>query len=234
MAAGLLLVACDAPTPQDPETEGDGPDAPSVASSAAEALDGDRPRFVPRDVDPRAVNDREIRDLLRERYPLHLKDAGVDGNVLVWLYVDRSGTVDRARIQESSGYEAMDRAALEVARRMEFEPARSGGRPVAVWVSRRITFRSDADPTAARGTNRDPGEADRDDVVRIRGNTTRNLSSLPLVFLDGERLEDRAVLDDLDPDDIESIEVIKGPAAEALYSDEAADGVIRIETKAGG
>jgi TonB-dependent SusC/RagA subfamily outer membrane receptor len=57
----------------------------------------------------------------------------------------------------------------------------------------------------------------------------------PLIFLDGERVAESStstVLGRLGPDAIESIEVIKGPAAATLYGDEAADGVIRIVTKA--
>jgi TonB-dependent SusC/RagA subfamily outer membrane receptor len=40
-------------------------------------------------------------------------------------------------------------------------------------------------------------------------------------------------LDDIDPDDIESIEIIKGPAASTVYGTEAANGVIQIITKKG-
>ena len=40
-------------------------------------------------------------------------------------------------------------------------------------------------------------------------------------------------LDDIDPEDIESIEVIKGPAAGTLYGTEASNGVIQIITKRG-
>jgi TonB-dependent SusC/RagA subfamily outer membrane receptor len=39
---------------------------------------------------------------------------------------------------------------------------------------------------------------------------------------------------DLDPDDIESVEVIKGDAAARLYGDRGANGVIQITTKEGG
>src|SRR5450756_3238613 len=38
---------------------------------------------------------------------------------------------------------------------------------------------------------------------------------------------------DFDPDDIESIEIVKGPAAATLYGTEAANGVIQIITKKG-
>ena len=40
-------------------------------------------------------------------------------------------------------------------------------------------------------------------------------------------------LDDIDPDDIESIEIIKGPAAATIYGTEAANGVVQIITKKG-
>ena len=57
----------------------------------------------------------------------------------------------------------------------------------------------------------------------------------PLVYLDGiriDRAEGSNPLDAVDPDEIESIEIIKGGAAEALYGGEASGGVIQIVTKA--
>ncbi len=55
----------------------------------------------------------------------------------------------------------------------------------------------------------------------------------PLIYLDGIRIgyTEGGVLDMLNPDDIESIEIIKGGAAEALYGSIAAGGVIQIVTK---
>ena len=50
------------------------------------------------------------------------------------------------------------------------------------------------------------------------------------MFIDGERVEGIA-LGDLNADDIESIEIIKGPYAMTLYGDEAANGVIVIVLK---
>ena len=51
-----------------------------------------------------------------------------------------------------------------------------------------------------------------------------------MLLLDGERVEGVA-LGDLNPDDIESIEIIKGAAAMNLYGVEAANGVIVIVLK---
>ena len=57
----------------------------------------------------------------------------------------------------------------------------------------------------------------------------------PLLYLDGVRIAYTGfptALDMLSPADIESIEVIKAEAAEALYGSEASGGVIQIVTKA--
>ena len=80
--------------------------------------------------------------------------------------------------------------------------------------------------------------------IRIRGNSSINLDNTPLVYVDGARIStdarDRSVggadtdrMLDINPEDIESIEIVKGPAAATLYGTEAAAGVIRITTKKG-
>lgn len=83
--------------------------------------------------------------------------------------------------------------------------------------------------------------------IRIRGGTSLLLRNDPIVYIDGVRAESRTAgrtirpesflsqsrLDDLNPEDIESIEVVRGPSAAALYGTEAANGVIRITTRRG-
>ncbi len=100
------------------------------------------PRWIPRDQDPVVANAEEVRRLLLDRYPPQLRDDGVGGSVTLWLFVDETGSVTQVRVQESSSVEALDRAAEEVAREMEFRPARSGDRPIGVWVQQNLTFRA--------------------------------------------------------------------------------------------
>jgi TonB-linked SusC/RagA family outer membrane protein len=82
--------------------------------------------------------------------------------------------------------------------------------------------------------------------VRIRGNSSVSLEATPLIIVDGIRVsntvESSALFtggtsttrwDDLNPEQIESIEVLKGPAASALYGTAAANGVLQITTKRG-
>lgn len=88
------------------------------------------------------------------------------------------------------------------------------------------------------------GVAGSGSEIRIRGRSSlREASDAPLIYVDGVRVNnstsgsfgDPAVsrLDDLDPANIESMEIIKGPAAATLYGTEASNGVIQIITKKG-
>jgi TonB-linked SusC/RagA family outer membrane protein len=88
------------------------------------------------------------------------------------------------------------------------------------------------------------GTAGTGTTIRIRGASSINLSNQPLLFVDGIRILEGQVgsgqsgqvydrLNDLNPDEIESIEVVKGPAAATLYGADASAGVIQIITKKG-
>jgi TonB-linked SusC/RagA family outer membrane protein len=91
--------------------------------------------------------------------------------------------------------------------------------------------------------------------IRIRGAGSLTAGNNPVIYIDGVRLysgtagnwsntfsaggistlggQHALALDQINPEDIESIEVIKGPAAATLYGAEAAGGVIQIITKKG-
>ena len=80
---------------------------------------------------------------------------------------------------------------------------------------------------------------------RLRGAGSLYAGNQPTIYVDGVRITQRSQgqfdlfgqttsgLDAFNPQDIESIEVIKGPAAATLYGAEAAAGVIQIITKKG-
>lgn len=80
--------------------------------------------------------------------------------------------------------------------------------------------------------------------IRIRGANSLSLANEPLVIVDGIRFDagsngtaladqDASMLNSLNPTDIKSIEVLKGPAASGVYGTAAANGVIVITTKKG-
>src|SRR5690606_31609009 len=80
--------------------------------------------------------------------------------------------------------------------------------------------------------------------IRIRGANSLTLSNEPVVYVDGIKISTstgglsvggQAVsrLNDIDPNEIENIEILKGPAASALYGTAASNGVMLITTKRG-
>jgi TonB-linked SusC/RagA family outer membrane protein len=69
-------------------------------------------------------------------------------------------------------------------------------------------------------------------TIRLRGSTNLTVgSSQPVIIVDG--VITRNSIADLDANDIESIEVLKGAAAAAFYGYDAANGVVNIKTKRG-
>ncbi len=84
--------------------------------------------------------------------------------------------------------------------------------------------------------------------IRIRGASSFSLGNQPLVYVDGVRVDadfasgpqnqdfgssSISRFNDFKPDDIASIEILKGPAAATLYGTEASNGVIQIISKRG-
>lgn len=74
-----------------------------------------------------------------------------------------------------------------------------------------------------------PGAAAR---IRVRGTGTINNSD-PLYIIDGIPYEGSSGIDALNPNDIESIEVLKDAASGAIYGARAANGVVLVTTKQG-
>jgi len=69
------------------------------------------------------------------------------------------------------------------------------------------------------------------DKIRVRGVSSINSSSDPFIVVDG--VPQSIVLKDLNPDDIESIDILKDASSAAIYGSRAANGVILVTTKNG-
>ena len=78
-------------------------------------------------------------------------------------------------------------------------------------------------------TNANPGQAPK---INIRGFGTSNNTN-PLFIIDGLQTDDPNALNNLNPDDIQQMNVLKDGAA-AIYGARASNGVVIITTKGGG
>ena len=97
------------------------------------------------------------------------------------------------------------------------------------------------------------GSAGSGSTIRLRGNTSVTQGNQPLIYVDGVRIRSEGYpknvppvgysgrsanvaaspLNDINPQSIERVEIIKGAAATTLYGTEASAGVIQIFTKSG-
>ena len=75
-------------------------------------------------------------------YPTELFSQGVQGEVMLYLVVDSTGTVirDSTRIEKSSGQSGFDAAALQAVPTLRFTPARRGDTAVVAPIQVPIHF----------------------------------------------------------------------------------------------
>lgn len=122
LAASLLVLACD-----------------KGQTGVIKLPDGTPPPTdKSRDLPPVALNAQTPVE-----YPPALFDQGIEGTVILRLYADTAGVLvnDSTRVQESSGFPALDSAAVAAAPNLTFAPARHDGRPVAASFLQPIYFR---------------------------------------------------------------------------------------------
>lgn len=108
------------PGPAGPDGPGDGPDFDTDA--------------VQPDVSPVFLRGDE------PEYPDALRNHGIQGRVRVQMVVGKDGSVESAAVVVSSGYGAMDTAAVEAAGTYQFEPAAKEGIPVRCYATKTFVF----------------------------------------------------------------------------------------------
>lgn len=85
------------------------------------------------------------------RYPPALYVQRVQGNVTLRIYINGDGEIvsDSTRVAETSGFNALDSAAMKGSRELRFEPAKTQGQAVPVSILLPVFFRHpDAPPLA--------------------------------------------------------------------------------------
>jgi protein TonB len=99
------------------------------------------PVSTPNDADQPPV---AINPVSPVEYPVPLLEQGIEGRVLLRLYADSMGALvpESTRVSESSGYPALDSAAVKGAAALRFSPALRHGRPVGGLFLQPIHFRN--------------------------------------------------------------------------------------------
>ena len=76
-------------------------------------------------------------------YPLLARKRGYQGTVYLRVQIQPDGRVGRLAIDRSSGFEILDRVAMDSVKEWTFLPARKSGKPVDSWVVLPVKFKLD-------------------------------------------------------------------------------------------
>lgn len=121
------------PTPADTTAPDANTDNADGADSNAQPEHGDATNSEP-DRDPEKINDPAL------EYPSAAYEEGAQGTARVSFRVTTTGSVEDARIDDSSGDNRLDQAALDYVHRLKFRPAIRDGKTVSLQVTRSVPF----------------------------------------------------------------------------------------------
>ncbi len=76
-------------------------------------------------------------------YPATSRRLGEQGQVLLRIWIEADGRPGQIELKRGSGYERLDRAALQAVQRWRFVPGKRAGVPEAMWVEVPLQFKLD-------------------------------------------------------------------------------------------
>ena len=97
--------------------------------------EGPRVKFIPYDDPPQPLTE------IRPVYPEIAQEAGIEGTVVVQVFIDKKGRVKDTVILKGIPNTGLDEAAISAIRKTRFRPAKQRERPVGVWISIPVNFR---------------------------------------------------------------------------------------------
>ena len=97
--------------------------------------EGPRVKFIPYDDPPVPLRP------IRPKYPEIAQEAGIEGTVVVQVFVDDKGRVKETVILKGIPNTGLDEAATQAIRSVRFRPAKQRERAVGVWISIPVNFR---------------------------------------------------------------------------------------------
>lgn len=106
----------------------------------ADASVMEAPLYVYHTLAPRLANRWHVRTMLEDGYPADLRDAGIGGTAVVYVFVNTDGTVSEAVVKTGSGHASLDRVAVRAARSARFLSAFNEGVPVGIWIEMEMPF----------------------------------------------------------------------------------------------
>ncbi len=104
--------------------------------------DIDKPQFIPLDVSPLPIGGYKAiqKNLI---YPEIAKKAGIEGQVLIWAFVDKNGKVTKTKVKVSigNGDSGCEEAAIKAIKSVKWKPAMKDNSTIDVWILIPVEFK---------------------------------------------------------------------------------------------
>ena len=154
------------------------------------------------------------------KYPAAAVRANVQGMVFVQFVVGKDGQTSDIKVLKGIGF-GCDEEAVRVASILPaWRPGQQNGQPVAVQCNLPIQFILEGNPLKSETK-----------VVFSGKMSGLKLNEEPLWIIDGVEIKREGDKIDVKPEDIESMEILKGESAIKSYGEKGKNGVILIKTK---
>jgi len=178
------------------------------------------------------------------RYPKIAKDEKMQGRVTISFIVEKTGKLTDIKVLRDIGGGCGPEAVRVLSESPNWNPGMQNGKPVRVAYTMPINFSLANDGKSILNGNSSSKKDSIIDVVLIpppnidsakkaavlRLNGKLNMSKA-LVIIDGVEAKGINPLENVNPNDIESVSVLKDLSATALYGDKGKNGVILIKTR---
>ena len=85
--------------------------------------------------------DYVILKMVKPVYPPDALEMGMEGYVLIEVYVNKNGRVSGAWVRSSYGPISFEKSALDAVKQFEFDPIKENGKSTSFWVSFIVKFK---------------------------------------------------------------------------------------------
>jgi len=157
------------------------------------------------------------------KYPKMALDNNVQGKVFLSFLVEKDGSLTDVQITRGLGSGTDEEAMRVIKESPKWNPGIRNGLAVRVKYNINVNFKLN-DPVPIKDTKTSSIPADK---IRLKDGKTLNA----LIIVDGVKLSDNSQLNTINPNSIESIEVLKDQTAMNLYGPKARGGVILVTSK---
>ncbi|MGI4729074.1 MAG: TonB family protein [Janthinobacterium lividum] len=174
-------------------------------------------------------------------YPKEARDQKITGRVIVSFIVEKDGKLNDIKVLRDIGAGCGSESIRVLSESPAWDPGTQNGKAVRVAYTMPVNFALADDGKIPAGSNNDAtksaatvnGYVNLDTMktgvpIQIRGFTNINDA---LVIIDGVEAIGNKPLENINPDNIESMSVLKGSSATAKYGDKGKNGVIEITIK---